>query len=305
MRPIFWKGGINMQIELIETFLDLCNTRSFNGTADRLGVSQSTISGRMKSLEKALGHRLFVRSRAGTELTTEGLRFVPHARALQHNWTEARHAIRDLGSGDVTVRVGIQSDLVGIHFSELIGDFRALLPEASFLFEADYSVQMCSDLSTGIEDIAILYSPRFHPDIHFETLGDVPYVMVSTETERLSEVRLETYILPRFSDALPQIHASLLPRLTKASLAIGQNAAMVSLLETMGGTAYVLRDSAAALLHAGTCRQVADAPVIPLPIYAGLHVRNRHRPLHRRLLKILKARFGPAGDRKAEPRRSR
>lgn len=291
-----------MQIELIETFLDLCDTRSFNRTADRLGVTQSTVSGRVQALEKALGHRLFTRSRAGTELTTEGLRFVPHARTLQHDWTEARYAIRDLGSGAVTVRVGIQADLVGIHFSELISDFRAVLPEASFLFEADYSAQMCSDLATGIEDIAILFTPRFHPDLYFETLGDVTYLMVSTETDRLGEVRRETYIMPHFSDALPQIHATLLPQLAKASLSIGQNAAMVSLLEGMGGTAYVLRDSAAALQRAGTCRLVADAPPIPLPVFAGLHIRNRHRPLHRRLLQILRKRFGP-GERRDARRR--
>jgi LysR family transcriptional regulator, flagellar master operon regulator len=282
-----------MQIELIETFLDLCNTRSFNRTADRLGVTQSTVSGRVKALEKALGHRLFVRSRAGTELTTEGLRFVSHARTLLHDWTEARYAIRDLGNGAVTVRVGIQTDLVGVHFSELVKDFRTMLPEASFLFEADYSAQMCSDLSTGIEDVAILFTPRFDPNLYFETLGNVVYRMVSTETDRLDEVRRETYIMPRYSEALPQIHANLLPKLAKASLSIGQNAAMVSLLETMGGTAYVLRDSAIALQRAGICQLVADAVPIPLPIYAGLHIRNRHRPLHRRLLQILRKRFGP------------
>lgn len=291
-----------MQIELIETFLDLCDTRSFNRTADRLGVTQSTISGRVKALEAALGHRLFIRSRAGTELTTEGLRFVPHARTLQHDWTEARYAIRDLGSGAVTVRVGIQADLVGIHFSELIKDFRAVLPEASFLFEADYSAQMCSDLSTGIEDIAILFTPRFHPDLYFETLGEIRYLMVSTEADRLAGVRRETYIMPHFSDALPQIHANLLPDLAKTSLSIGQNAAMVSLLEEMGGTAYILRDSAEKMQRAGTCRLVADAPPILLPIYAGIHIRNRHRPLHRRLLQILRARFGP-NDRQDARRR--
>lgn len=170
-----------MQIELIETFLDLCTTRSFNRTADRLGITQSTVSGRIRSLEATLGHRLFIRSRSGTELTTEGLRFAPHARALLHGWTEARHAIGEAGSGAVTMRIGIQHDLVGIHFSELIKDFRAALPGTSFLFEADYSAQMSTDLTTGVEDVAILFSPRFHPDLYFETIGEVAYVMVSTE----------------------------------------------------------------------------------------------------------------------------
>lgn len=291
-----------MQIELIETFLDLCDTRSFNKTADRLGVTQSTVSGRVRALERAIGHRLFTRSRSGTDLTTEGLRFAPHARGLLHGWTEARHAVRDPGSGAATMHIGIQHDLVNIHFSELIRDFRAALPDTSFFFEADYSVQMCTDLTTGKEDFAILFAPRFHPDLYFQTLGEITYLMVSTETDRLSDVRRETYILPHFSDAMIPIHAALHPRLTGANLSIGQNAAMVELVSALGGTAYVLRNSAEDLVRTGTCRLVADAPPMPQPIYAGIHIRHRHRSAHRRLLSILGQRFGP-GERSLARRR--
>ena len=290
-----------MQIDLIETFLDLCDTRSFNRTADRMSITQSTVSGRIRTLEKTLGHRLFIRSRAGTELTTEGLRFAPHARSLLHGWTEARHAMGD-SAGAVTMRIGIQHDLVNLHFNELIGDFRTAMPDTAFFFEADYSAQMCSDLTSGVEDFAILFSPRYHPDLYFETIGEIAYLMVSTETDRLAEVRRETYILPHFSDAIPHLHAALHPRLATASLSIGQNAAMVALLGSLGGTAYVLRQSADELVRAGTCRPVADAPPIPQPIFAGIHIRNRHRSAHRRLLGILRARFGPSGSTLARRR---
>ena len=281
-----------MQIKLIQTFLDLCETHSFNRTAERLAVTQSTVSGRIRALERNLGHRLFTRSRAGTELTTEGLRFAPHARALLHAWTEARHAVGDSG-GVLTMRIGIQSDLVMIHFSELIGDFRAALPDTAFLFEADYSAQMCSDLMTGAEDFAILFSPRYHPDVHFETIGEITYIMVSTQADRLADVRPETYIMPHYSYAMPALHATLHPHLSTASLSIGQNTAMVALLRSIGGTAYVLRGSAEELVRDGLCRLVADAPPIPQPIFAGVNVRNRHRSAHRRLLQIVRARFGP------------
>ena len=283
-----------MQIELIQTFLDLSETRSFNRTADRMSITQSTVSGRIRTLEKSLGQRLFLRSRSGTELTTEGLRFAPHARALVHAWTEARHAVSE--SGDVmTMRIGIQHDLVAIHFNELIGDFRMALPDMSFRFEADYSAQMSSDLLTGMEDFAILFTPRYHPDLHFETIGEIAYLMVSTESDRLSDVQPQTYIMPHYSDAMPPLHAALHPRLAASGLSIGQNAAMVALLGTLGGTAYVLRQSADELIRAGSCRLVADAPPIPQPVFAGLHVRNRHRSAHRRMVQILRARFGPSG----------
>lgn len=47
-----------------------------------------------------------------------------------------------------------------MHFNELIGDFRAARYGTAFLFEADYSAQMCADLMTGAEDFAIIFSPR-------------------------------------------------------------------------------------------------------------------------------------------------
>ena len=67
-----------MQIELIETFLDLCETRNFNRTAERLGVTQSTVSGRMRALEAKVGSRLLrdsgvsVQAAAGTGTRVRG-----------------------------------------------------------------------------------------------------------------------------------------------------------------------------------------------------------------------------------------
>ncbi|MEZ5885836.1 MAG: LysR family transcriptional regulator [Paracoccaceae bacterium] len=290
-----------MHIELIETFLDLCETRSFNRTAERLGVTQSTVSGRINALEQALGQKLFDRSRSGTQPTLQGLRFEPHARGLRHGWTEARHAVGDAGSRPATIRIGIQHDLVNAHFSDLIAAFRASLPDTAFFFEADYSAQMCADLTTGKEDLAILFSPRFHPDLYFETLGEVTYVMVSTEVERLAEVRRDTYILPHFSDAIPHAHAALHPTLVDASLSIGQNAAMVALLRSMGGTAYVMQGSVGDLTADRTCRLVVDAPPITQTVFAGVNQRFRHRPVHRRLLSCLRDHFAFA--RQAEPKR--
>ncbi|RVP38817.1 LysR family transcriptional regulator, partial [Sinorhizobium meliloti] len=44
-----------MNLDLIDTFLDLLATGNFNRTAERLETTQSTISGRVKALEQAVG----------------------------------------------------------------------------------------------------------------------------------------------------------------------------------------------------------------------------------------------------------
>lgn len=276
-----------MQIELIDTFLDLCDTRSFNKTAERLGVTQSTISGRVKALENVVGRRLFQRSRAGTALTTEGLRFEPHARSLRHNWITALNATRDTGMAGVTMRIGLQHDLVSYNISHLIGAFRATLPDTVFLFEADYSTQMCADLVSGAQDIAVLYSPQTHPDLHFEGVGDVSYVMVATKPQVLETVSTADYILANYSPAFAHSHAALLPQLAQVSLSIGQNAAMVDLLTSLSGAGYVLRHSAEALIAAGNCHLVQDAPVITQTLFAGMNARNRHRAAYRKMLQVV------------------
>ena len=113
-----------MQIELIDTFLDLIETRSFHRTAERLDVTQSTVSSRVLALETAVGARLFVRSRAGTEPTTEGKRFEPHARALRHEWNQAKRRILLPQRAAHLVRIGIQNDLSALYLGNWVAGFR-------------------------------------------------------------------------------------------------------------------------------------------------------------------------------------
>lgn len=283
-----------MQTDLIETFLDLCETRSFHQTADRLGLTQSTVSGRIRTLEAALGVTLLTRGRGGTRLTTEGLRFEPHARALRLAWAEAQSAARGAAAA-LTLRIGIQHDLLGARVGDWVAAFRAGLPDAAFYVEGDYSSQMCADLTQGALDLALLYTPKPHPDLHFETLGEVTYRMVSTETDRLAAIRADRYILANYAPAFARTHAELLPHLTTALLSSGQNTAVAGLLAAQGGAAYVLADTAADLAASGAAQLVADAPPIPQNVHVALHLKNRHRSLHRRLLRLLRARFRPGG----------
>lgn len=280
-----------MQIELLETFLDLCETRSFNRTAERLGVTQSTVSARVMSLEGALGARLFDRSRAGTDLTMEGTRFESHARSLRHEWNEARRRIQVPDRAAQLIRLGIQNDLAAQHIGEWVADFRRALPDAAFYIEPDYSNQMCADLLHGTQDFAVMYSPKPHPDLHFETVGEVPYVMVSSETETLAEVRPESFIFAHFSAVFESMHRAVTPDLTGSRISVGQSATVASLLQAMGGAGYLLDKTAETLTAGGSLRRVADAPVLSQPIYAAMHVRHRISPIHRRLTRIVRRRL--------------
>ena len=280
-----------MQIDLLDTFLDLAETRSYHRTAERLRITQSTVSARVAALELAVGSRLFDRSRAGTTLTSEGKRFEPHARTLRHEWNEARRRIQIPQGADELLRLGIQNDLAAVYLGDWVAEFRAALPAMAFYIEPDYSNQMCADILTGILDFAVMFAPKPHPDLHFESVGDVTYLMLSTETTELAKVRPDRFVFAHFSPAFEDLHRQMTPELATAAVSVGQSASVVSLLLAMGGAGYVLEKTAQQLIAGGGFLAVADAPPLRQPVYAAVHIRHRTQGLHRRLTQLVARHF--------------
>lgn len=278
-----------MQIELLETFLDLMETNSFNRTADRLNIKQSTVSNRIQSLEQALGCQVFARSRAGTQPTPAGQRFAEHARNLVHEWNQAARAARSANDFDASLRVGMQHDLAATHLGEWLGEFRKAIPQTSFYVELDYSPQMALELMSGVLDAAILFTPKNLPDLHFEPVGEIEYRMVSSEGAKLNDISADRYIFANYSPAFDRAHRDMIgAHVTAARIASGQNIAVCELVTALGGSAYVKDESAAELVSSGRFKFVEDAAPIRQSVYFGVHLRNRHSRAHRRLVEIVR-----------------
>ena len=280
-----------MQIDLLDTFLDLIETRSFHRTAERLRVTQSTVSARLQSLEAALNTRLFTRSRAGTDLTTEGLKFESHARALRHSWTEAQRALTPAGTAAVSLRIGIQNDLAAAQIGQWVANFRRSLPDCAFYIEPDYSTQMCRDIDRGTLDFAVVYSPmaapHAMPDLHIVSVGAVHYRLISSDGDQLANLTQARYIRGSFSAAFDQAHHRLLPGLSTTLIASGQNIAVAGLLTAMGGAGFVMEDTAKTLIATGGFQAVTDVELISQPVFAVMHQRHRLSRMHRRLTRIV------------------
>lgn len=280
-----------MQPDQIDTFLDLCETLSFNRTAERLGVTQSTVSGRIVALERGLGVSLLRRSRAGCELTPEGIRFAPHARALRHTMTEARAAARGASGNAMTLRLGLQHDLAAFDPARWVARVRAQLPQAALYIEADYSAQMCRDVQGGLLDLALVFTPQPSPDLHFETLGELTYRMVApvgAGLEQIDALTPERYVLANLSPAFERTHAALLPHLSTPPLATGQSATVQGLILALHVAGYLDVHVAARLIEGALVVPVRGAPDLTQPVSAAIHYRNRHRVVWQKLIRAMR-----------------
>ena len=159
-----------MNLIYIKTFLEIASTRSFYQAAINLNIAQSTASARINSLEEVLGHALFRRSRAGFEITPEGHQFQRHALNLMRSWEQAKQSVGLKSKHQPVYRVCIQINLWELLISNWIPWIRGKDPDSILELETEFSTVMMDQLSNGLLDIGIMYTPRTSQGLKVEML---------------------------------------------------------------------------------------------------------------------------------------
>jgi DNA-binding transcriptional LysR family regulator len=167
--------------ELARTFLTVITAGNFINAAERLHVTQSTVSARIHALEQQLGCTLFVRNKAGTTLTPAGRQFQKHAVTLVRTVEHARH---DVGvprgfRGALTIggRFGLWEQLL-LRWLPLM---REIAPDISVRAEIGMESELMQGLVEGRLDIGVMYTPQSRPGLKVELLLEETLVLVSTD----------------------------------------------------------------------------------------------------------------------------
>jgi DNA-binding transcriptional LysR family regulator len=168
-----------METELARTFLTVVTAGNFISAADRLHVTQSTVSARIHTLEEQLGCRLFVRNKAGTALTPAGRQFQKHATSLVRTVEQARQDV-GIPTGYRAVlavggRIGLWENLL-LRWLPLM---RETAPEVSVRAEIGFEEDLMQRLIEGRIDIGVMYTPQSRPGLRVELLIEERLVYVS------------------------------------------------------------------------------------------------------------------------------
>ncbi|MBX9822898.1 LysR family transcriptional regulator [Afipia birgiae] len=255
-----------MDTELARTFLTVVEAGNFISAAERLHVSQSTVSTRIHTLENLLGCVLFVRNKAGTTLTPAGRQFQRHATALVRTVAQARH---DVGlpegfSGTLVIggRIGLWEEFL-LQWLPLM---QKATPAISFRAESSLEPEIMQGLIEGRIDIGVMYTPQSRPGLKVEQLFDERLVMVSTSARNAPEPQAG-YVYVDWGPEFYARHSASFPNFGGPSLTA--NIGWLGLQHVMksGGSGYfpmriVLPHIAAKRLHL-----VAGAPEFSVPAY--------------------------------------
>lgn len=119
---------LGFDLALLRTFVAVVESGGFTRAAERIHLTQSTVSLQIKKLELGLGNALLVRDRAGVVLVTEeGERLLGYARRLLALSAEASDILKR-PAAPKTIRLGVPEDFGGRRLIDLLVGFSQRWP---------------------------------------------------------------------------------------------------------------------------------------------------------------------------------
>ena len=267
-----------MDTELARTFLAVIATGSFVGAAQRLHVTQSTVSVRIQRLEQSLGAELFVRNKGGAVLTPAGRQFQRHATVLTRTVAQARQDIGSVSGFRATLTVGGRLGLWEDLLLRWLPIYSKIAPDVAVRALIGFEADLMDGLIEGRTDIGVMYTPQARPGLTVEPLLEERLVMVSTRADPPLEPESD-YVYVDWGPEFFAQHGLAFPNFSGCALTVNIGWLGLQRIRAHGGTGYfplrmVREDELAGRLH-----RVAGAPEFRLPAYLCFPSRTDSQPL--------------------------
>lgn len=261
-----------MDIDLAQTFLEVVSSGSFIAAAERLHITQTAVSARIRTLEQLLGRPLFVRNKAGARLTPAGKRFVRHATSLVQGWERARQHIALPPGRQDGISIGGEPSI----WHPLIADWLVWMhrncPEVALRADVDTPQRLLDRIQDGSLDVATLYNPPQRTGLVYELLIEEKLVMVTTSPD--GRFNPDQYVYVDWGPSFAANHQAALPDHMDAPVIVSLGPLALTYILEVGGAGYFRRGTAAPFLESGDLFLVKDVPAFSHSAYAVYAAEN-------------------------------
>jgi DNA-binding transcriptional LysR family regulator len=256
-----------MDINLARTFLEIVATGNFLRAAERLHVTQTAVSARVRALEDLLGRKVFVRNKSGASLTSAGEQFLRYAQTLVQVWERARHQVALPPGRRAVVTVGGELSLWDPLLIDWLLWMRQTAPQLALRAEVGLPESLVSQVASGTLDIAVVYAPHQRPGLKIELLIEEKLVLVTT-ARRARAQKAADYVFVDWGPDFVARHNLAFPELANAGTFVGLGPLGLQYILRAGGTGYFRLNVVRRHLKSGRLRLVPEAAEISYPAYA-------------------------------------
>jgi DNA-binding transcriptional LysR family regulator len=183
------------EIRLMQAAIMLAEELNFSRAAERLHISQPTLSKQIVELESQLGFRLFERNHQIVDLTDAGRAFVEEAREAVLHVERAVVAAKAVFNGaDEILNVGKSPYGDPYLVSILLSIRLPLFPGLRIKLWSNYSNELAHQVVAGTLDLALITGVPDNPKLSALRVADNPfYIAMSLEDDLAAnrEIRLD------------------------------------------------------------------------------------------------------------------
>lgn len=168
-----------LKLRQLQYFLAVAELRHFTNAAERLHVTQPTLSHQIADLEQQLGTPLFDRVGKGVRLTEAGTLFRGFAEASLRQIESGRAALAELqGMDRGALRIGASQSFVRRLLPPLLGRFAQTHPGIALDVREMTALDIETGLSKGSLDVGIGYVPAILPETELEPLFEERLLLI-------------------------------------------------------------------------------------------------------------------------------
>ncbi|BAY43379.1 transcriptional regulatory protein LysR family [Scytonema sp. HK-05] len=144
-----------MNLNQLKYFLVVAETGSFTKAAERLFITQPSLSVGIQKLEENLGVKLFERGKKYVLLTSAGKYFMEKAQDILNQFEAVKTELRYTHDTDNTLKLGILHTLPIVPLAKLISSFSKVYPDIIIEQLSGDMVELQNWLEIGAIDLAI------------------------------------------------------------------------------------------------------------------------------------------------------
>lgn len=189
-----------LDLHKLNIFLTIARLRNFTRAAERLHMTQPTVSQQLAALEAALGAPLIERDTRRLRLTEAGEALLPYAEKMVSLSGEAIEAVRAAaGLEESTLRLGVGHTLATYLLPDLLSRYRNTFPRYRTKISVGNTSDLLALLVVDSIDLALVGSPAVHPEVITQPfMSDRLVVIVAPGDEWATRTEVEpTELLTR------------------------------------------------------------------------------------------------------------
>ena len=151
------RGKATMDEKDYELLHALDETRNITHAADKLYMTQSALSKRIKALEQELGVEIVLRSRQGIRFTPAGEQVLLHSAAAAREMEKMRRQLASIqGEACGTLRAGISVNFSYYRLPEVLTEYHKAYPKVRLDIATGHSRNIYQQMLDSSLDVAVL-----------------------------------------------------------------------------------------------------------------------------------------------------